>query len=105
MRTRILPLGVVLAMLGAGCDIKVDEKGEVNVDLVEGRASDVLTKTYTLPADGQVEIFNGLGSLDAFPATGKDVEVIVTREVRARSDEAAQEVLKGLQLEEEITPT
>jgi hypothetical protein len=104
MRTRILPLGVALAVLAAGCDIKVDEKGEVDLEIVEGRASDVLTKTYTLPQDGQLEIFNGLGPLEAFPATGKDVEVIVTREVRARSDEAAQEVLKGLQLEEEVTP-
>jgi hypothetical protein len=104
MRTRILPLGVVLAMAAAGCDVKVNDKGEVDLEIVEGRASDVLTKTYTLPKDGQLEVFNALGSLEAFPATGSQVEVIVTREVRARSDEAAQQLLAGLQLEEEVTP-
>jgi hypothetical protein len=94
--------GGVLA--AAGCDIKVSDKGEVNVDLVEGRASDEWTRTYKLPKDGQVEIFNGVGPLEAFPATGNDVEIIIRREVRARSDEAAAQVLKELQVEEDVTP-
>src|SRR5688500_306610 len=103
MKTRILPL-VVFAMLGSGCDIKVSEKGELDVDLVEGRASDEWKRTYKLPKDGRIEIFNGVGSIEAFPAAGSDVEVIVQREVRARSDEAAKQALADLRIEEEVTP-
>ena len=105
MRTRIPSVGIILAVLAAGCDVKVNDKGEVDLEIVEGRAGDVVTRTYTLPKDGQLEVFNGLGPLEAFPAAGNDVEVIVTREIRARSDEAAQQILKDLQLEEDVTPT
>jgi hypothetical protein len=101
---RILPLGVLLAVLASACDLKVGEKGDVSVDLVEGRASDEWRRTYTLPTDGRLEIFNGVGSIEAFPATGGDVEVIVQREVKARSDEAAAQALNDLRIEEEVTP-
>jgi hypothetical protein len=104
MRTRILPVGVILAMFAPACDVKVSEKGDVSVDLVEGRASDEWTRTYTLPKDGQVEIFNAVGSIEAFPATGNDVEVVVRREIKARSDDAAQQILKELRIDEEVTP-
>jgi hypothetical protein len=105
MRIGILSLGlVVLGLLASACDVQVNEKG-MSVDLVEGKASDEWSRTYTLPRDGQLEIVNSLGSIEVFPATGAAIEVLVRREVRSRSDEAAQEILKGLKIEEEISPS
>ena len=105
MRTRILPLAAILALLASGCDVKVGEKGDLSVDLVEGRASDEWVRSYQLPKDGQLEIANAVGPISVFPSAGPDVEVRIQRDVRARSDEAAAEVLKGLRIEEEVAPT
>jgi len=105
MRMRILPVGVILALLASGCDVKVGEKGDLSVDLVEGRASDEWVRSYTLPKDGQLEIANSVGSIAVFPSAGPDAEVRIQRDVRARSDEAAAQVLKGLRIEEEVSAT
>jgi len=109
MRTRLrsfaLPIGLsALAIAAAACDVKVNEKGGVSLDIVEGKAEDEWMRTYALPQDGQLDIVNGVGSIEVFPAAGADVEVRVHREVHARSDEAAQAQLKELQIQEDVTP-
>src|SRR5215208_588924 len=107
MRTRfhsiVLPIGLsAIAMVALACDVKVNEKGGVSLDIVEGKAEDDWTRTYTLPRDGQLDIVNGVGSIEVFPAMGAEVEVRVHREAHARSDEAAQQLLKELRIDEEV---
>jgi hypothetical protein len=93
-------LGVALAV--AACDVRVGENG---VSLgVGGKASDEWKRTYTVSPGGRVEVVNINGLIEAFPATGKDVEILARREVRAGSDEAARERLAKAEMIEEVAP-
>jgi hypothetical protein len=108
MRTAIRLLDLRLAVLGlallaAACDVRVDEKG-VSLDIVEGKATDEWSRTYTLQKNGQLEIVNASGTIEAFPATGSQVEVRIQREAKSKSDDAAQAILKGLRVVEEVAP-
>lgn len=94
---------LVLALLAAACDVRVGDQG-VSVGIVEGIARDEWTRTYTVPEGGRVEIENLNGQIDVFAAAGEQVEVRATREVRSRTDEAAQELLKQVSLAETTTP-
>ena len=87
-----------------GCDVKVDDKGNVDLGISQGRARDTWTRTYTVAKGGQLEIANLLGRIEAEPATGGEVEVVAEREVSAASDEAAQAGLKQLTMLETVMP-
>jgi hypothetical protein len=105
LRSFLPPIGLsVLAIVAIACDVKVNEKGGVSLDIVEGKAEDDWTRTYTLSKDGQLEIVNEAGEIDVVPATGADVEVRVHREAHARTDEAAQQMLQELRIDEEVAP-
>jgi hypothetical protein len=103
MRTRPFGVLVFAAALVSGCDVQVGEQG-VSLDIVEGKATDEWTRSYTLPKGGRLEIATVDGSIEAFPAAGSQVEVRAKREVRSRNDEAAQELLKQLAIKEDVTP-
>jgi hypothetical protein len=99
---------VLAALLGAAaapaCDVRVNDKG-VSLDVNEGgRAEDTWTRTYTVSKAGRFELEAAFGNVELLPATGTTIEVAATRTVRARSDEAARDVLKQLQMQEEIAP-
>lgn len=87
----------------AACDVKVGENG-LSVDVAHGKAADEWKRTYHVAPGGLVEIQNISGQLIAEPATGGDVEVVATREVRASSDEAAREVLQKAEMIEQVSP-
>lgn len=97
----ILPL----ALLGIGCDIRVDESGISSVGIMEGRAEDVWTRSYTLPAGGAFEISGQNGQIEVEGSTGPQVEVRAEREVHADSDETARQILQKLEIREEVTPS
>jgi hypothetical protein len=99
---RCVPV-VVLALAAASCDVRVGEQG-VSVEMVEGRATDEWVRTYTLAPGGQLEIINANGIIEAFPAAGSQVEVRAKRDVRGRSEEAAQALLKQVTIAEEVAP-
>ncbi len=100
----VTPAAVLsLSLVLAGCDVKVGEGG-LSFDIAEGRATSEWVRSYTLPAGGSFEIVNLNGRIDAFPATGATVEVTAKLELRAGSDEQAQEALKGASLVEDVTP-
>ncbi len=64
------------------------------VDFVpKSEAREEWKKTYTLPANGELEIENTNGKIVVRPGTGNTVEVIATRIAKAGSDEAAKKVL------------
>ena len=92
-----------LALLTAACDVKVGENG-FSLDVARGKAGDEWKRTYTLAPGGRLEIVNVNGLIEAFPATGTQVEVVARREVRASSDELAQELLAKVEMVEEVAP-
>jgi hypothetical protein len=92
---------VCAAALACACDVKVGDKG-LSFDISEGRASDEWTRTYELPQGGRLEVVNADGTIEVFPATGPRVDVRVSRQVRGRSDDAAQQLLKKLTMHEEV---
>ena len=91
-------------LLAAACDVKVNDQGNIDLGLSQGRASDTWTRSYPLAKGGLLEIANPLGRIEAEPASGEQVEVVAEREVRANSDEAAQAGLKSVAMLETVTP-
>jgi hypothetical protein len=100
-----LVLCVVVALAGAvACDVKVRDDG-VSLGIASGRASDVWVRTYSLPAEGRLEVVSSNGPIEVTASAGPDIEVRVEREARARSDEAARELLRTATMVEEVTGT
>jgi hypothetical protein len=73
--------------------------------VAEGRAEDVWTRSYTLPASGTFEIAGDNGAIDVRAGSGTQVEVRAERETRADTEEAARELLRKLEIREEVAPT
>ena len=96
-------LAALAVLCATGCDVKVDDKGNLDLGIGQGRARDTWTRTYTIAKGGLLEISNPLGRIEAEPATGGQVEVVAEREVSAPSDEAAQAGLKRLTMLESVT--
>jgi plasmid stability protein len=94
-------LGVLLTSVA--CDIKVGENG-LSVGVAAGRATDEWNRTYELQPGGELEIVNVNGQIQASPASGTQVEVRATREVRARTEDEAREILKKAEMREEVAP-
>lgn len=98
----LLPV-ILLAGLGAACDIQVGDKG-VSLGIARGRATDEWVRTYTLPPGGRLEVVNTNGEIQVEPSSGREVEVRVQRTARAGSDEEAQALLQSITMDEEVTP-
>jgi DUF4097 and DUF4098 domain-containing protein YvlB len=75
------------------------------VDLASGRATDEWNKSYTVAAGGRFEVRNTNGTVTIEQGTDDStVEVRAERVAKASSDEAAQAVLKQLEIREDVTP-
>jgi hypothetical protein len=93
------------AVLSAACDVRVDEHGIRSVRVSEGRAEDVWSRTYTLPANGTLEVSGDNATIYVEGAAGPQVEVRAEREAEAGSDEAARALLQKSQIQEEVSAT
>jgi hypothetical protein len=105
MTTRLAwPGGALsLVLLSIACDVKVGEKG-LSVDIRGGTVTDEWKRTYTLEPGGRFEIVNPNGAIHASGSTGREVEVHAVREVRASTDQAAQDLLKRFEIRDEVAP-
>ena len=102
---KLLPVGLLLvAIVSTACDVRVDENGIRSMRVAEGRAEDVWTRSYTLPANGTFEVAGENGAIDVRAGSGAQVEVRAERETRADTEEAARELLQNLQIREEVAP-
>lgn len=97
-------LTAAVALFAVACDVKIDDQGNVDFAIGQGRARDTWSRDYAVPKGGSLEIVNPLGRIEAEAATGSKVEVVAEREVRAGSDEAAQAGMKTLTMLEDVTP-
>ena len=71
---------------------------------LEGRATDEWTKTYQLPAGGEIEIGNTNGRIDVEGVDGTTADVRAERIARATTDEAAKELLPRIKINEDVKP-
>ena len=94
---------VCSALLAAGCDIQVGEKGVTSIGITEGRAEDTWTRTYSLQPGGTLEIVNVNGRIEATGAPGSQIEIFAERVVRDHSTENAEAKLNKVQMREEVT--
>jgi len=102
-RPNYLSALLVAAALGGGCDVHVGDNG-VSLDVSSGKATEEWSRTYTVNRGGTLEITNSNGPIVVEAASGAQVEVKANKQVRARSDEEAQAVLKNLEIKEEVAP-
>jgi len=107
MRVTVRALAAIVALtagaVAAGCDVSVKD-GDFSVDLASGRATDDLHRTYTLTPDGEIEIDTRRGSIEVTSSEGTQLEVTISRQARARSDDAAQALLKQIEIREDVAP-
>jgi hypothetical protein len=96
-----LPILLLAGLLSGGCDIQAGE-GKFDIDFASGKATDTWSRTYTVEPGGRFELINVNGRITAEPADGKDVIVEGRRTAKARSDEAAKEMLAKLEIREEV---
>lgn len=104
-RASLLAVCLTVAGLAAGgCDVKAGDGG-FSVDLASGRATDEWTKSYTVSAGGRFEVKNTNGTVTIEQGTeDSTIEVRAERVAKASSDEAAQAVLKQLEIREDVKP-
>ena len=100
---RISSVGHIVVLLTAvitlaGCDIVVGGLTGKEV------AKDEWTRSYSLAPDGQVEVVNVNGAIVASLADGPQVEIRAERKAGASSLEAANDLLKQIEIRETATP-
>jgi hypothetical protein len=67
-------------------------------------ASDEWTRSYPLPAGGQVQVVNGGGLIEIRGGSDNRVEVRAERIGRAPTEQAARELVPRIEIREEVTP-
>jgi hypothetical protein len=93
------PVLAVLALVFTGCDVSVGDHG-FSMGIARGKAQDEWKRTYPVKAGGQLEIVNINGVINASPGAGSVIEVRAERIAKASSDEAAQDMLKKIEIVE-----
>ena len=106
MRKLLLP-GLILSvgLSVSACDIKATENGNFSLDFAAGKATDTWSRTYTVEPGGRFELINVNGRITAESSDGQDIVVEGRRTAKARSDEAAKDMLAKLEIREEVSGT
>jgi DUF4097 and DUF4098 domain-containing protein YvlB len=100
-RPSFLALVLAAGLAVSGCDIQA-ENGKFDIDFASGKAQDTWSRTYKVPATGRFELINVNGKITAESADGTEVVIEGRRTVKARSDEAAKDLLAKLEIREEV---
>ena len=101
---KLLLLGQILAvgLSVSGCDVQTSADGHFSFDIAQGKATDTWSRTYTVPAGGRFELINVNGRITAETTEGTNIVLEGKRSAKARSDEAAKEMLGKLEIREEV---
>ena len=103
LRTAALAGVLVASAATAACDVNIGG-GDFNIGIGSGRATDVVTKSYTVPPHAKFEVVNTNGLVQVEQGTGPAVEVRAERTAKAASDEAAKEMLGKVEIVETKGP-
>src|SRR6478735_10864964 len=96
----VLALSVGLSL--AACDIKTSANGDFSFGIAAGKAQDTWSRTYKLGDKGRLELINVNGRITAQPTDGTELVVEGRKTAKARSDDAAKELLPKLEIREEV---
>jgi hypothetical protein len=100
-RLPILVLALAAGLSTAACDIKA-ENGKFDIDIATGKATETWSRTYKMAEKGRFELINVNGRVIAEPTDGAELIVEGRKTAKARSDEAAKELLTKLDIREEV---
>lgn len=100
----VLAFVLAAGLAVSGCDIQAGN-GNFDIDFASGKAQDTWSRSYKVAADGKFELINVNGKVTAEAGTGDEVVVEGRRTAKARSDEAAKELLGKLEIREEVSGT
>lgn len=101
-RFPVLAAVLVVGLASAACDVKTSANGEFSFDIAGGKATETWSRSYKVGENGRFELINVNGRITAEPADGAEVVVEGRKTAKARSDEAAREMLARLEIREEI---
>lgn len=97
----VLALAITVGLASAACDIKTSANGNLSFDIASGKATETWSRSYKLAENGRFELINVNGRITAEPADGAELVVEGRKTAKARSDEAAKELLTKLEIREE----
>lgn len=93
---RVLPVCILPLLVAAGgCDIVSAGFGSEETAQWQ--------KTYTLPANGRLEIVNRNGGIDVEPSSGSSIEVTAIKKAKGGSPDAAKAALQKIQITEDVS--
>jgi hypothetical protein len=87
--------------IGSGCQVSAGE-GDFSIDFWQGRAQDTWERTYTVAPGGRIEVRNVNGEIRAEVSPDAAVHVRAERSARGGSEEAAQDLLRQIEMREEV---
>ncbi len=99
----LLSVVLVTGLAVSACDIKTSADGEFSFGVASGKAQDTWTRSYTVAANGRLELINVNGRITAEPTDGDQVIVEGARTAKGSTDEAAKENLAKLEIREEVS--
>ena len=97
----VLAAVVAVGLATAGCDIQA-ENGKFDIDFASGKATETWSRTYKVAPNGRFELINVNGRIVAEATDGADVVVEGRKTAKARTDEAAKELMAKLEIREEV---
>jgi hypothetical protein len=98
----VLAAVFAVGLATSGCDIRTDAKGDFSFDISGGKATETWSRNYKVAANGRFELINVNGRITAEPTDGAEVIVEGRKTAKARSDEAARDLLAKLEIREEV---
>jgi hypothetical protein len=104
-RIPILALALTAGLATTACDIKTSANGDFSFGIAAGKATETWSRSYKLGDKGRLELINVNGRISAEPTDGAEVIVEAHKTAKARSDEAAKELLTKLEIREEVGET
>jgi hypothetical protein len=93
---------LAVSLASAACDIRTTADGDFSFDIAGGKATETWSRTYKLEDKGRFELINVNGRITAEPTDGTEIVVEGHKTAKARSDEAAKELLAKLEIREEV---
>ena len=100
-RLSIPALALCFGLATAACDIKA-ENGKFDIDIASGKATETWSRSYKLADKGRFELINVNGRITAEPTDGAELVVEGHKTAKARSDDAAKELLPKIEIREEV---